>query len=328
VAGGLLALGACRLPPETERGVASNVVVAGGLAYAALAGDGIGVFRVPEGALVRRVPPAAGMESVDDLALSDGLLFALDADDAGHLAVFSLARPEEPALATPPIDVAVGPFSGVSAARGRVIVSGGTSELSAFRYGADGRIDPDRSTIDLGRGQPDVLVAADGEHAFVSTHFSLLGDTFGLTTLALGPASAPVRALATLELDGAGFSAGGRRPANFPLEAALAGDRLLVAFGGGLAVIDVTDPSAPRLSNVVPLELAAVSVDARGSLAAVVGSSPSPALVLLDLGVTDGPRVIARSALPAGSQPTGVALGEGFATVAAQQRAVTVVPLP
>jgi hypothetical protein len=44
----------------------------------------------------------------------------------GHLSVFSLARAPKLRLASAPIEVAVGPFSGLSAGGGRVIVSGGT----------------------------------------------------------------------------------------------------------------------------------------------------------------------------------------------------------
>lgn len=330
-AGSALALAlanvACRLPPEAASGTTSNVAVAGEFAYATLAERGLGVYRVQGGELVAELPPPHGAESVDDVAIADGLLFALDAKTPGHLAVYSLARPAAPELVAPAREVPVGPFSGVAAARGRVLVSGGTSELTVAHYDAGGRLAAASEALDLGRGQPDVAIAADGEHAYVSTHFSLLADTFGLTTLAVAGPSGTSRALATLELAGAGFTPGGRRPANFPLEMAVRGTQLLVAYGRGLAVVDVANPAAPELAAVLPLDLAAVSVDVRGSRAVLVGSEPEPALVVVELSGAAGPWIVERIALARGSEPTGVALGDGVAVVAAQGAGVQVVPL-
>lgn len=90
----------------------------------------------------------------------------------------------------------------------------------------------------------------------------------------------------------------------------------------------VGDPAAPRLRKVVPLDLAAVSVDAAGTTAAVVGSVPAPTLVLLDLSDRSSPRIEARVPLPAASQPTGVALADGFALVAGQGGGLAVIPIP
>jgi hypothetical protein len=172
-----------------------------------------------------------------------------------------------------------------------------------------------------------VLIAPDGRRAYVSTHFSLLADTFGLTVVAVEePPQAP-RSLATMELAGAGFTPGGRRPANFPIEMALAGDTLLVAHGKGLALIDVRDPAAPRLVGVLALDMAAVSVDAGGSRAVLVGSSPSPGMVVVDLEAEGGPRVNSRVALPPGSLPTGVAIAADSAVVAAGEGGLQVVSI-
>ncbi|HET6202172.1 MAG TPA: hypothetical protein VFI25_05150 [Planctomycetota bacterium] len=314
----LLVLAGCKLPRTTASGEAGNVVAQGDLAYVTLAEGGIGVFDVPGRRTLRTLPPPEGSGSVDDLALAPGLLFALDAKPPGFLSVYSLAEPRDPRLVSPPVPVPVGPFSGVSAASGRVVVSGGTSEMSVLRYGPDGRLGPERSTLDLGRGQPDVLLSPDGKHAFVSTHFSLLRGTFGLTTVRVEEPPRPSVRLAALELPGAGFSPGGARPANFPLEAALAGDVLFLAQGSGLAVLDVSDPASPRLLSTVSLGLAGVSVDVRGALAAVVGSAPEPTLVLLDVAEPRSPRLLRKVSLPAGSRPTGVALADGAAVVAAQ----------
>jgi hypothetical protein len=160
----------------------------------------------------------------------------------------------------------------------------------------------------------------------VSTHFGLLADTFGLTTVGIG--QGPARSLATLEIEGAGFSPGGSRPANFPLETALSGDRLLVACGSGLVAVDVREPARPALAEVIDIGLAGVNVDARGTDVAIVGSSPEPTLVWLES--REGRTLVVRGrvALPAGSHPTGVALGESFAVVAAQEAGLVVVGRP
>ena len=55
------------------------------------------------------VPPPAGTKTVDDLAVADHFLFVLDGRPPGHLSVFSLEDRAKPVLASPPIEVAVGP---------------------------------------------------------------------------------------------------------------------------------------------------------------------------------------------------------------------------
>jgi hypothetical protein len=233
-----------------------------------------------------------------------------------------------PRLVSGPVEVPVGPFSGVAAAAGRLIVSGGTSELTVLSYDAQGVLGGAVERLDLGRGQPDVLLGPDGRLAVVSTHFSLLADTFGITTLDVE--SPPLRSQprATLEIDGAGFAPGGARPASFPLETALAGSTLFVASAAGLAVVDLADPSRPRLLATLLCDVTPVNVDVRGSLVALVGSAPAPALVLVDVRRPEAPVVVTRSNLPAGAQPTGVALAGGHVVVAARGAGVLVLPLP
>lgn len=99
---------------------------------------------------------------MDDLAVSGVLLFVLDARAPGHLSVLSLRDPVRPTLASPPREVPVGPFSGVSASAGLCIVSGGTSSMTAWRFASTGALAGPVASMDLGRGQPDVLIARDG----------------------------------------------------------------------------------------------------------------------------------------------------------------------
>lgn len=322
-------LAGCRLPEFAPAGEPANVAAAGGLAVATLAEQGFAIRERGSAAPLALVAPPAGSDRVDDVALDGELLFVLDALEPGALTVYSLADPRAPRLVDGPREVPVGPFSGVAAANGVAIVSGGTSELTLHRYARDGRLHEGVASLDLGRGQPDVVLSRDGRLAVVSTHFSFLADTFGFTTLALDDgdeharddALPAARIAARVTIDGAGYAPGGARPANFPLEAALDGPTLAITAAGSLALFDVADPAAPRALATLPLPFAPVSVDLAGGLAVAVGSSPAPTLAWIDVSDRSRPRLLATVPLPASSRPTGVALaatdGPPVAVVAA-----------
>ena len=318
-----LAYGAFSYPVTAAR-EAANVVVHRSTVYASRGADGVEVLGA-DGRRIATWAPPPGTGSVDDLAVADDLLFVLDARPPGFLSVFALDAADRARLASPAVAVAVGPFSGVSAGGGRVIVSGGTSELSLRSYDRDGRLEPTVVSIDLGRGQPDVLLAADGTRAFVSTHF--WGPTFGLTTIEVGGATASLDHRGTLGLDTPGFTAGGAKPASFPLEAALEGAFLFIAHEPGVAVVSVESLAKPRLMTIVDVGVVPVNVDVRDGLAATVGSSPRPTLVLLDVRTAASPRVLQVIPLPAGSRPTGVAIGGSVIAVAAGAKGVLLFPV-
>jgi hypothetical protein len=295
-----------------QTGEAGNLAARGSVVYATLAEAGIVVLDGLGGQPLDTLAPPAG-QSVDDVAIADDLLFALDARPPGHLSVYSLADPAHPRLIGAAREVAVGPFSGVSAAGGLCVVSGGTSQLTLWRYDRAGTLTGPLATADLGRGQPDVLLGAGGV-LYVSTHY--WGPYFGLELARFDPAQNRIERLGNVPLPGAGFTTGGAKPANFPIESALLGtDTLLVASARGLDVLDVHDPAQPRLITTIDLGGPAVNVDAaRRAAAAVVGGS-APALVTLDF-ATSPPRQ-RRIALAPGTIPTGVALGGPRAAVAA-----------
>jgi hypothetical protein len=293
--------------PVTQSGEAANVVMVGDVAFATLGERG---FEVIDGDTKTIVAPPQGSESVDDVAVADGFLFVLDARPPGHLSVFAL---RDLSLVSNPVDAEVGPFSGVSAAHGRVIVSGGTSRLSLRHYDAHGILGDIVATNDFGRGQPDVVLSPDGTRAFVSTHF--FGPYFGMTTARVTDSS--IDPIATLHLDTYGFTPGGAKPASFPLRAALDGDVLLIADADGLHVVE-RDREIARLDVGVK----AVSIDVRDHLAAIVGSSPAPRLVLVDVRVPRSPRIVRVIPLPPASYPTGVAIGATRIAVAAHQSGV------
>ncbi len=300
--------------PTTAPGEAANLAVAGGFAYATRGAEGIEIVRLSDGESRRMALPQG--ESADDLAAADGLLFVLDAEPPGALGVYSLEDPGEPALRQTPVPVEVGPFSGVSAAAGRVVVSGGTGLLSLREYTPDGRLGDEVARVDLGRGQPDVRLAPDGGAAFVSTH--TYGPHFALTVALVGSAPLRVEPRGRIGLDTFGFTPGGARPASFPIQSALAGGLLLVAHASGLGLVDVEDPAAPRLLRVIEVGVEPVGIDAEGRIVALVGSEPDPLLALVDARDPELPRILRKVALPAGSRPTGVAISESCVVVAAE----------
>ena len=296
----------------TQRAEAANIVAYGAVVYATLADDGIAVIDAATGQTRTTVPPPAG-QSIDDLAIAGNLLFALDARPPGHLSVYTLADPAHPRIIGPARAVAVGPFSGVSAAAGLCVVSGGTSELTLWRYDTAGTLTGPLATADLGRGQPDVLVAPRGL-LYVSTHY--WGPYFGLDIARFDSARARIDRLGRLALPGAGFTTGGAKPANFPIESGLLGtDILLVASARGVDLLDVGTAERPRLLTTIDVGGPAVNVDVADSVAAVIVSGTAPALVFLDFRAT--PFEQRRVALPLGTIPTATALGGPHAAVAA-----------
>lgn len=311
--------------PVTRSGEAANVAIHGSLAFVSLGQRGLEIVDVASGNVLEIVPPPPSSESVDDLAIAGDFLFALDARPPGHLSVFSLAAFPKMKLTSAPVRVAVGPFSGVSAGGGRVIVSGGTSLMSLRTYDSEGKLGPLLAETDCGRGQPDVLMSPDGNRAFVSTH--RWGPYFGLTVVRVAVSPPSLTQTGSVRLDTYGFTAGGAKPASFPIETALEGDVLYVATSRGLTVISVAVPDQPTVLATLDTGVEGVNVDVRNHLAAVVGSSPRPRLVLIDARSPPSPRIVRSIPLPEGSRPTGVAIGATHVVVAAGGQGVLRFPL-
>jgi hypothetical protein len=253
-------------------------------------------------ALVRPAPPA---DRIDDLAFAGGLLLALDATPPGHLLSYALDRPRSPLVAAGSVPVPVGPFSGVSAAAGLVAVSGGTSLLTLRELDGQGHFGAEVATADFGRGQPDIALRADGRLAAVSTH--LYGPEFALVVAGIERRPLRLRALGRIRLPEAGFTAGGFHPAHFPLVARWDRDRLYVAAGGGLSVIDASDPAHPRLLHQDRRAAPATDLSLDGGELEVLRAGPEPALVRYRLGPSGLPALIAPRRLRAGALPGALA---------------------
>ena len=307
---------------DVGRGEVANLAVLDTLVYATAADDGVIILSLNSGVTVGTMPPPVGTESIDDVAIAGMRLFVLDAVAPGHLSVFSLADPLRPRLIGTSRAVPVGPFSGVSAADGLVMVSGGTSELTAWALDTSGALRGPIATGDLGRGQPDVAVAPGGRVAYVSTHYR--GPAFGLDVVLVDTTTRSVEPLARLPLQGAGFTDGGARPSSFPIVASVHDEHtVLVAHGRGVAVIDAVNPEAPRLTDVLDVGGAATHVHVLHDTAAVVIAGPSPAVALIDLSVVPA-RVFRRLPLAPGTFPLGVVLAPSRIVVAIRHQGTVI----
>ena len=298
---------------------ANNVAIEGRFAYAARGPLGLGVMNLRTRSYVT-LPPPAGSNRVDDVAVTDGLLFLLDAANGGRLSVMDLGAPGAPTLTAAPVNVPVGPFAGVSAGGGRVVVSGGTGLMTVFSYGPNGSLGSARATVDLGIGQPDVLVTTNGERAFVSTDFagSVNGSGFGLTTVALAAPPLAPSILSRTGLPGSGFTSGFQAPANFPIESALFGGEVLVAHGGGLSRVSASGV----LLGTASVGFNGVGVDVAGGRAFVVGTGQS--LAEFDLGVPGAPTLVDQTQVATSGAFTGVSVNERFVAIAGNQAGLIV----
>ena len=288
----------------------NNVAIAGNFAYAAAGAQGIVIVDL-ENRLVVSVVSNAGR--VDDVSIDGDLLFVMNGS-GGSLSVLSIANPTQPTVVSGPVAVNVSPFSGVSAANGRVVVSGGTGLLSSREYTPAGALIGPVLTIDLGIGQPDALLSDDGATAFVSTDFSGLidGQGFGMTVVDVSNPSLNVTD--QIGIAGAGFSVGADGPANFPIESAFQGDTLFVASGDGVSVFDVSDLNSVQTLAVIPLSTNPINVDVLNDTLYVVGNSPGT-LTTIDVSDLSSP-VIETTALAVGSGPLGVAASSSHVVIA------------
>ena len=305
--------------------IANNVVTRGNFAYAAMGSSGMAIIDLTT-RIRTLVNPSGSNSDIHDLSIDGDLLFTLDANNTGGLSVYSLADPSAPSLVSGPVTVPVNPFAGVSAAEGRVVVSGGTSLLTLRNYDPiTGALSNTISSVDLGIGQPDVLVSADGEFAFVSTDFSgsFDGSGFGITTLSLAPPLVAPPASSRTGLSGINFS-NIQGPANFPIESAEVDGVLLVAHRSGLAVIDI---DTRELIRVVNLGFFAANVDVAGNRAFVVGTEGGLTSRLTELDITDpsDPVIVNTQTFMNATPFSGVAANDDFVIIAGNESGLQII---
>src|SRR5690349_10731235 len=97
--------------PVAASSARTQIVVDGAHAYIAAGAEGIEVIDLATQKRRALVPPEAPADRVDDLALAEGWLFALDATPPGHLMIYSLSDPDRPSWSSEIVPVPVGPFS-------------------------------------------------------------------------------------------------------------------------------------------------------------------------------------------------------------------------
>ena len=310
--------------PVAAPAARSQVVVADDRAFVAAGVEGIEVVELHASRRVALVAPTAPADRIDDLAVEGGLLFALDATPPGHLMSYRLADLDASSRPAAVVGVPVGPFSGVAAAAGLVVVSGGTSQLTLREHDGDGRFGAEVATADSGRGQPDVALRADGAMAAVSTH--IVGPDFALTLVDVARRPLTLRESGQLPLRDAGFTRGGFKPAHFPFAAAWRGDRVYVADSGGLAVVDVADPARPRLLARDAQARPAIDLALAGDELDVLRAGSEPAVVRYRLDGDGAARVAGLWRLPVGDRPAAIARSGADLVVTRHDRGWQVVP--
>jgi hypothetical protein len=306
----------CGLHDSNNAGGAINLAVRGEHVVVARGEQGIEVVAAADGSVVSRLDPLGDSDSYDDVTSDGNVVLALDADDE-LLTSFTLSAEGQLAAVTADVEVATGPYSGVSLASGRAVVSGGTCEISFVAVDSGGGLALD-GTLTAFRGQPDATMIPDGSGALMSTHFSgsedefVDGAEFGVTTVDVAAKST----VATSGMVGAGFTDGGGTPASWPVRAHISGDLAYVAHGGGLDILRI-EPGLglTRLSHI-GLSIQATDVYVDGATAYVTGV---PARVVA-VDVTDPASPVAGSETTVPGEdanPTAVVVAAGRILVAA-----------
>lgn len=291
--------------PSATAHARTQIAIGQDRAYIAAGIDGIEMIGLSRKRPLTLLGPVAPLDRIDDLVIADGFLFALDATPPGHLQSYALKGNGDAKMTGAAIPVPVGPFSGVSAANGVVAVSGGTSLLTLREYDTQGHFGEAIVAADFGRGQPDIALREDGARAVISTH--LVGPQFGLTFVEIQRSPLRLRELGRLLLRDAGFTAGGYKPAHFPIVAAWRGDRVYLAHGGGLDVIDAADPRHPHLRRHDPLPQPAMDVAIIGEVLSVAVAGARPAVFRYRLDPAGTPVLIGTWRLPEGARPAAIA---------------------
>lgn len=306
----------CHLHPSNNDGGAINLAASGDVVFVARGCDGLEVVDGASGEVLETLAASGESDSYDDLSVADGLLFVLDADD-GYLTTFAIGADGGLTQKTADVEVEVGPYSGVSAAGSAVVVSGGTSEMTFLSYTSDGGLS-ETATLEGHRGHPDVALDPAGTLALVSTHFSddVDGHEFGVVSAALSPPSFSDEA----GLPGAGFTEGGGTPASWPARAAFGPTHAFVAHGGGLSVLSTDASRAISVVTTIDVGIEAVDVTVAGDRAYVVGSSPTPRVVEIDVADPAAPSIVRTFDVSGeGAAPTAVLLiGENLFVAAGE----------
>ncbi len=297
------------------------VKISGDNAFVSYGDGGLIVTNLVTDQVVAHIFPIGDMRGIDDFDIVGDLLFVLDARGKNYVASYSIADLSNPEPLDGPHLVPGGPFNGISARGGNLVVSGGTRHLEYFQYTSSGKINGS-AMFGRDRGHPDVLLSDNGQVAFASTDFNLdrkVNDArFGILALSLGTELQIPTVIDQVGILEAGFTEGVTSPVGFPIQTAVYNDQLLVAHGGGLTIVDLIEQSAFGASRLVDLGINAISVQAQDDTAYVIGLGTGPTLVKVDISDPANPAIIETVVLNAGSSiPTSLALSRTSVIIAA-----------
>lgn len=296
------------------------VKVFDGKAFVAYGEGGLIVTDIATEAVVAQIFPPRSMNSIDDFDVDGDLLFVIDARNKNFLATYSITDINNPKLIDGPINVNGGPFNGIAANGGNLIVSGGTFLLEYFQYSSDGKL-KGSATFGRDRGHPDAIISDNGQVAFISTDFQIVPDKprFGATALYLGDELGIPGVISELRIDGAGFSQGLTKPVGFPIKMEVHNNHLLVAHGAGLTIIELIEDAAFGTSNTYDFDIEVTAIASLNNTAYILGYTPAgQALIKIDLTDVNNPVVEEMELLDIGSSvPTSVAVTSQYIFIAA-----------
>ncbi len=322
----LIVLVGCKETYEVPNHTPGVIKIVNGLVMAAYGEGGLVISNESTGQFISQIFPPQGMNSIDDFDVDGNLIFVLDSRGRDYLAVFSFDG-SEVELVREPETVQGGPFNGISAVSGNLVVSGGTTFLNRFTYSQNGDI---QGPVSFGRdrGHPDVLLSPDGQAAFISTDFDGGVNGFGVTSLHIGNDLSIPFIISELRIMEAGFSPGVTSPVGFPIQTTVFNDNLIVAHGGGLTIINLTEGYAFNSNSNVDIGIAAITVSIDANIAYVLGyQGDAPALVRLDLSDINNPNIISTETLQTNeSIPTSIAVGLNELYIAAGNEGIIQLP--
>jgi hypothetical protein len=154
--------------------------------------------------------------------------------------------------------------------------------------------------------------------AAISTH--TFGPNFAITFAEIRRRPLSLRMVSQLGLKDAGFTTGGFKPAHFPLIATWRGDRVYLADGGGLGVVDVSNPRQPRLLKRDRRPQPAMDVVVAGDELDVLRAGSQPAVFRYHLDGSGLPKPAGSWSLPIGICPAGVARNGSNALITQHER--------
>lgn len=322
----LLSILGCNESYEVPNHTPGVVKVFDDLLLVAYGEGGLIISNETTGEVITQIFPPRGMNSIDDFDKEGDLIFVLDSRGRDYMAVFSFDG-NSVSLVNEPITVEGGPFNGISASNGNLVVSGGTTFLNRFKYSSNGKIE---GPISFGRdrGHPDVLLSNDGQAAFLSTDFDGGVNGFGVTSLYIGDQLQIPFIASELRILESGITIGVTGPVGFPIQTTLYNDNLIVTHGGGITIINLIEGYIFGSNSTIDIGISGVTLAIDASMAYVIGyAEETPTLVRVDLSDISNPSIISTVDLETnGSLPTSISVGSTEIYIAAGASGLLVLP--